>query len=227
VRRIIITPPTHTHTPTHPHSHTRTHRFFVGYISRPAGAILFGHLGDTRGRSTCLLISVLVMGIPTVSEGQAGFVRFISTRQMQQTWHCWAASHPAHTRRRSTRAALWRLLTRSLDAIARPGWPQVLIGCLPTYAHIGLASPIILAILRLIQGLAMGGEFGAGELSSSVAWTGRCRGLSPLCLACAGGLARQTHPRACCCVHPAAPLLSPSPCVFAGGVSTRSHGLPS
>jgi MFS family permease len=41
--------------------------FFVGYISRPAGAVLFGHLGDTKGRSMCLLISVLVMGIPTVS----------------------------------------------------------------------------------------------------------------------------------------------------------------
>uniref|UniRef100_A0A383VCS5 Major facilitator superfamily (MFS) profile domain-containing protein n=1 Tax=Tetradesmus obliquus TaxID=3088 RepID=A0A383VCS5_TETOB len=76
--------------------------FFIGYISRPAGAVLFGHLGDTRGRGTCLLISVLVMGIPTV-----------------------------------------------------------LIGCLPSYHHIGMAAPILLAILRLIQGLAMGGEFGA------------------------------------------------------------------
>lgn len=46
--------------------HTR--RFFVGYISRPAGALIFGHLGDTKGRGTCLLISVLVMGIPTVRQ---------------------------------------------------------------------------------------------------------------------------------------------------------------
>lgn len=56
-------------------------------------ALLFGHLGDTKGRGTCLLISVLVMGIPTV-----------------------------------------------------------LIGCLPTYAHIGIAAPILLALLRLVQG---------------------------------------------------------------------------
>jgi MHS family proline/betaine transporter-like MFS transporter len=41
------------------------------------------------------------------------------------------------------------------------GIPTILIGCLPTYWQIGLAAPVLLAILRLIQGLAMGGEFGA------------------------------------------------------------------
>jgi MFS family permease len=61
----------------------------------------FGHLGDTKGRGTCLLWTVLLMGIPTV-----------------------------------------------------------LIGCLPNYSQIGIAAPILLAILRLVQGLAMGGEFG-------------------------------------------------------------------
>jgi hypothetical protein len=77
--------------------------YALGFISRPAGAIMFGHIGDSKGRGMCLLLSVLLMGIPTV-----------------------------------------------------------LIGCLPTYHHIGLAAPIILAFLRLVQGLAMGGEFGAG-----------------------------------------------------------------
>eukprot|EP00775_Hariotina_reticulata_P013429 gene13429-13557_t len=80
--------------------------FFIGYISRPAGAVLFGHLGDTRGRGMCLLISVLVMGIPTV-----------------------------------------------------------LIGCLPGYSTMGIAAPIILALLRLIQGLAMGGEVYLHEIA--------------------------------------------------------------
>src|SRR5260364_72755 len=36
--------------------------------------------------------------------------------------------------------------------------PTVLIGCLPTYQHIGLLAPILLLILRCIQGFAMGGE---------------------------------------------------------------------
>lgn len=40
------------------------------------------------------------------------------------------------------------------------GIPTVIIGCLPTYAQAGIAAPTLLALMRLIQGLAMGGEFG-------------------------------------------------------------------
>jgi MHS family proline/betaine transporter-like MFS transporter len=36
--------------------------------------------------------------------------------------------------------------------------PTVLIGCLPTFAQAGIAAPVLLALLRAIQGLAMGGE---------------------------------------------------------------------
>jgi hypothetical protein len=78
----------------------------VGFLSRPAGALLFGHIGDSRGRGMCLLISVCVMGIPTV-----------------------------------------------------------LIGCLPTYAQAGFASPCIMAVLRLVQGVGMGGEFAASMVA--------------------------------------------------------------
>jgi len=43
--------------------------FAVGFIMRPLGSLLFGHLGDTIGRKPTLLLSVLMMAVPTVAIG--------------------------------------------------------------------------------------------------------------------------------------------------------------
>jgi len=74
--------------------------FAVGYLMRPIGGILIGHIGDRHSRKLALVLSVGGMAVPTV-----------------------------------------------------------LIGLLPTYATIGIAAPILLVLLRVAQGLSVGGEY--------------------------------------------------------------------
>lgn len=44
------------------------------------------------------------------------------------------------------------------------GGATTLIGCLPTYHQIGVAAPLLLTLLRLVQGFALGGEWGGAVL---------------------------------------------------------------
>ena len=79
--------------------------FLVGFIARPFGGALFGHLGDRIGRKSTLIATLLLMGISTL-----------------------------------------------------------IIGFLPGYATIGIVAPLILVLLRLGQGLGVGGEWGGSVL---------------------------------------------------------------
>ncbi|MBT5752029.1 MAG: MFS transporter, partial [Rhodospirillaceae bacterium] len=74
--------------------------FAAGYMARPIGGAIFGHIGDIYGRKLVLTLSVGLMGISTF-----------------------------------------------------------LIGVLPDHAAIGVSASILLLILRLLQGLSVGGEF--------------------------------------------------------------------
>ncbi|PYS70606.1 MAG: MFS transporter [Acidobacteria bacterium] len=44
------------------------------------------------------------------------------------------------------------------------GGATALIGFLPTYATIGIAAPIVLLLIRILQGLALGGEYGGAAV---------------------------------------------------------------
>jgi MHS family shikimate/dehydroshikimate transporter-like MFS transporter len=79
--------------------------FFVGYLARPLGGLIFGHYGDKLGRKTVLIITMVLMGGGTFA-----------------------------------------------------------IGLLPSYATIGIWAPILLVVIRLLQGVGMGGEYGGGVL---------------------------------------------------------------
>ena len=51
-----------------------------------------------------------------------------------------------------------------LVTVTLMGGATFLIGLLPTYAQIGMASPILLILMRVVQGFALGGEYGGAVI---------------------------------------------------------------
>jgi MFS transporter, MHS family, proline/betaine transporter len=66
------------------------------------------------------------------------------------------------------------LLTLS---IALMGGATLLIGLLPTYAQIGVAAPLLLVALRIVQGFSLGGEFTGSMVYTTEQAAPRWRGL--------------------------------------------------
>lgn len=64
-------------------------------------------------------------------------------------------------------------LTLILMAIA-----STLIGCLPSYAAIGIGAPILLIVLRVVQGFGAGGEYAGATLLAAEHARDRARGLN-------------------------------------------------
>lgn len=89
--------------------------FAVGFLLRPLGGIIFGHIGDRHGRRPALIATIVLMGACTF-----------------------------------------------------------LIGVIPGYSTIGIWATVALVVLRLGQGLAVGGEMG-GAASLAVEYAPRVR----------------------------------------------------
>ncbi|MBM7172524.1 MHS family MFS transporter [Streptomyces sp. G44] len=92
--------------------------FGAGFVARPLGSVLFGHIGDRRGRRPVLVGSLLLTGLATVA-----------------------------------------------------------VGCVPTYESIGIAAPVLLLVLRFLQGLGLGGEWGGAVLLTAEHAPAERRGL--------------------------------------------------
>lgn len=81
-------------------------------------------------------------------------------------------------------------------ALLTMGISTVIIGVLPTYAQIGVAAPLLLALCRFGQGLGLGGEWGGAVLLATEnappgkrAWYGMFPQLgAPLGFICSGGI---------------------------------------
>ena len=57
------------------------------------------------------------------------------------------------------------------------GASTTLIGMLPTFAQVGVAAPLLLVVLRFLQGFSLGGESAAGPLLAMESAPGNTRGL--------------------------------------------------
>src|SRR5690606_661128 len=62
-------------------------------------------------------------------------------------------------------------------SIALMGGATLVIGLLPTYSSIGIAAPILLGLMRVVQGFSLGGEFTGSMVYTTELASPRWRGI--------------------------------------------------
>lgn len=99
------------------------------------------------------------------------------------------------------------------------GFATFTIGCLPTYASIGIGAPLLLLFMRLLQGLAISGEYnGAGIFLVEKSTRNICLAGSWVSASAAGGMV-MGGVAALLTSHPTAPLWAWRVPFLLGGLS--------
>ncbi len=107
--------------------------FGVGYLTRPIGAVILGHVGDKFGRKKVLTFTLLLMGLSTFLVGPAAHLR-PGRRMRAHPAGVPAAAAGAFRRRRAGRRQLH-------DAGARPRRPPRLLHLVHAQRHAGRPDP--------------------------------------------------------------------------------------
>jgi len=152
--------------------------FAVGYLSRPIGGIVFGHLGDRRGRRFVLVATLILMGSATVlmgllptysSAGIMGPILLVALRLMQGAAYGgeWAGAvllpveHGDQQKR--GRNASWAQMGPSIGTLIATGSVAVLTATLTTesFEYWGWRIPFLASAIIVAFGLWV--RFGIGE----------------------------------------------------------------